>query len=70
MDKGIFKKQYVGLFTEYGHGVDTIQHILHSLGYTFENLHKKEARIHCLSVIEELLNKNIIYVKYWVVGHE
>ncbi|MGB1232439.1 MAG: hypothetical protein ACPG5M_09385 [Winogradskyella sp.] len=61
----IFKKENIGLFTEYGHGVDTIQHILHSIGYTFENLDRKKTRDHGLSVIKELLNNNIIYVSHW-----
>ncbi|MDG1394376.1 MAG: hypothetical protein P8P55_06080 [Flavobacteriaceae bacterium] len=65
MNNLIFKKENLELFTEYGHGVDTIQHILHSIGYTYENIDRKETREYGLLVIKELLINDIIYVTFW-----
>ena len=66
----IFIKENIDLFTEYGHGVDTIQHILHSLGYTLENLDRKKTREHGLYTIKELLDNEIIYVTHWGKYHD
>jgi len=70
MKNTIFKKEYIGLFTEYGHGVDTIQHILHSIGYTYQNIDRKKTREHGLSVIEDLLKNDIIHVTFWGKHHD
>lgn len=58
----IFKKKYSSLFTEYGYGITTIQHILHSIGYDLTNLHTEEARKEAIYVIYELLRYDIIKV--------
>lgn len=69
MKNTIFKKEYHSLFTIYGHGVDTIQHILHSIGYEYKDLGRKATRIEGLKIIELLLKNDIIYVSYWGKYH-
>ena len=60
----IFKKEYSSLFTEYGHGVTTIDHILHSIGYDLTNLHTDEAREKGLEVIYQLLKYKIVKITF------
>ena len=60
----IFKEKYSNVFTEYGHGVDTIQHILESIGYNLYNLNSNEARKEGIQVIKELLKYHLIEITY------
>lgn len=60
----IFKENYSSLFTIYGHGVDTIQHILESLGYNLLNIHNDGAKREALLAIKQLLKYNVIEITY------
>lgn len=60
----IFKKEYSSLFTQYGYGITTINHILHSIGYNLTNLHTDEARKKGLEVIHQLLKYNLVKITF------
>ena len=60
----IFKKEYSSLFTQYGFGVTTINHILQSIGYNLTNLHTDEAREKGLEVIHQLLKYNLVKITF------
>ena len=66
----IFKKEYSDLFTIYGYGIDTIQHILHSLGYKYDKISDEHARDECIYVLKKLLEYDIIQVNHWGKYHE
>lgn len=64
MNSTIFKKEYSSLFTQYGYGVATINHILHSVGHNLTNLHTDEARKKGLEVIYQLLKYDLVKITF------